>query len=343
MIRLILIAVVLGVVPFLLGMWYTRFVEEEKNSLCLNMAAGYVMAFALFEILALPLVFQRSSLTLLVRLYAGVTGGLAAASLVCNGKRILAVIRETWNTVRHFTWTIWLQLVFILGQIGFYLRYQHTDADDAFYVAAATTARATDTILSYSPYTGTAYRHLPSRYVLSPFYAFTATVSRLTGVHPATVAHTVFMIVFLLLAYAVYAQLGRLLFSEDSQKTGYFLLLLTALLVFSGYSERTAGMFLLVRLWQGKAVLAGILLPFGWYLAMRIFQREGKSADWLLLAALMCACCLVSSMGIMLGAIMLGIVGIVFAIYNKSLRILLYSLLCCLPNLICAGIYFVIR
>ncbi len=71
----------------------------------------------------------------------------------------------------------------------------------------------------------------------------------------------------------VYALIGRNLFHGDKEKTGYFLILVTMLTIFSGYSERTSGLFLLIRLWQGKAFLAGILLPLTLYLFLRLFCR----------------------------------------------------------------------
>ena len=52
---------------------------------------------------------------------------------------------------------------------------------------------------------------------------------------------------------------------------------------------------------------------------------------------------MVSSMGIMLGAIMLGIFGFLNVIRNKNIKELCCTLLCCVPNLICAGIYLIIR
>ena len=51
-----LLAVVLGICPFLLGLFYTGFTEKEKNNILLHMAAGYVIMFGLFEITALPLI-----------------------------------------------------------------------------------------------------------------------------------------------------------------------------------------------------------------------------------------------------------------------------------------------
>lgn len=340
---LVLLAVFLVLVPFLLGLLYTRFAEEDKNSVLLNIAAGYVAAFGLFEFVAQPLIWTRQSLSTLVGVYGGLVLALCVWSVALNRRRFLEIAREAFGAVRQFTLCIWAELLVIAGQVLIYIRYEYSNADDAFFVAAAETAVRTNTILSYNPYTGSLYEKLPSRYVLSPFYAFTAAVSRITDTHPAILAHSVFMILFLLLAYAVYALIGKALFSNQTEKVGYFLIVLTALNIFSAYSERTSGLFLLIRLWQGKAVLAGILLPMVLYLAIRIFLREGKRADWVLLFLLMSACCMVSSMGIMLGAVMLGILGILFAWKNKSLRLLFYSAACCLPNLICAGAYLAIR
>lgn len=338
-----LIAVFLGLLPFLLGLLYTRFVEEDKDNILLQVVAGYVMMFGLFEIVALPLVWMRQSLTLLIQVYGGILLALALISLLLNWKRLPGILMGGIQTARRFTLGIWAELALILGQIYFYIRYQYSNADDAFFVAAATTSIATDSIFAYNPYTGTAYDALPSRYVLSPFYAWNAVASKVTDTHPAIMAHMIFMILFLLLAYAVYALIGKALFLDDVEKIGYFLMIVSALNIFAAYSERTSGLFLLIRLWQGKAVLAGILLPMILYMAIRIFMLEGKKADWILLFCLMCACCMVSSMGIMLGAIMLGILGILFAWKNKNIRPLLYTIICCLPNLLCAGIYLVIK
>ena len=156
------------------------------------------------------------------------------------------------------------------------------------------------------------------------------------------------MIVFLLLAYAVYTLIGRMLFGKDMEKTGYFLVLVSALLIFSAYSERTGGLFLLIRLWQGKAILAGVLLPLVFYMAVRtlgLMDGTGRAGvlDWVLLFLLMCACCAVSSMGVILGAIMFGILGILAAAKQKNLRLLAYSVCCCLPNILCGGLYLWMR
>lgn len=345
-----LIAVFMGALPFLLGLFYTGFLsgeDKERNNILLHMAAGYMIMFGLFELVALPLSFMRQSLSLLTGVYGGVLILIALVSLAMNYRRIPRVAAQMFCSVKNFTLCIWAQLALIVMQIFVYMRYQYVNSDDSFFVASATTSLATDTIFAYNPYTGAEYAKLPTRYVLSPFYAFTATVGKVTKTHPAIVAHLVFMILFLLLAYAVYALVGRALFVYDMEKTGYFLILASGLHMFSAYSERTSGLFLLIRLWQGKAILAGILLPMILYMALRIYfkpcKTEESRADWILLFFLMSACCMVSSMGVMLGAVMLGILALYFAFRQKNARRLCYAVLCCLPNLLCAGIYLVIK
>lgn len=337
------LAVFMGAVPFLLGLLYTGFVEEEKENLLLHLAAGYVMMLGSFELCALPLIWLGGSLSLLLSIYVGLLAVASLLSLAVNFRRIFGVFLRVAQAARAFTPCIWGQLALLLGQALFYVRYQYSNADDAFYVASAATSLATNTVFAYSPYTGTAYETLPARYALSPFHAFNAVLCRLTGIHPAVMAHIVFMILFLLFAYAVYALLGRALFSKDMEKTGYFLLLVSALTLFSAYSERTSGLVLLIRLWQGKALLAGVLLPMALYLAVRIFLLDGRRADWLLLFALMCACCMASSMGVLLGALSAGIFGLLYAVRDRSVRPLVFTVLCCLPNVLCGALYLAMR
>ena len=187
------------------------------------------------------------------------------------------------------------------------------------------------------------YATLPTRYVLSPFFSFVAFLSRISGVHPAVTAHVVLAATLIILSYAVYALLGRKLFSGQPAQAAYFLFFVILLTLFSGYTVYTQGMFTLVRIWQGKAVLCAILVPMAFYMMLHLWEGESVRADWLFLLLLMCACCMVSSMGIMLGAVMLGIFGILSAARNKSIKMLIYTALCCIPNMIRAAIYLAIH
>lgn len=343
MLSFIRIAVFMGVVPFLVGMMYTRFVKEEKNNILLNVSAGYIIAFGSFELFALPMIRMGATLSSLVLLYGGFIIMISVASAILHWKRIIKAVSDAFYVVRHLSLSIWMWLAMVCLQIFIYIRYAYSDADDAFYIASANTSLATNTIFAVNPYTGAEYATLPSRYVLSPFHAFIAVLSKATGVHPAILAHSVMMIVFMLLAYAVYLLMARILLDKNLERIGFFMILLTALFVFSGYSERTSGLFFLIRLWQGKAIVAGVLLPFVLYLFLRLFFLEENRADWILLFFTMSACSMVSSMGIMLGAISVGIYGILLAVKKLKIRYLFYAGAACTVNIVCSLMYLLIR
>lgn len=142
----------------------------------------------------------------------------------------------------------------------------------------------------------------------------------------------------------IYGILGRRLFGKERRLAGFFLILVCLLHIFSGYSVYTQGTFLLVRIWQGKAILAAALIPAVYYYCLRTAQeKKGVAANCVMLVLLMLACCHVSSMGIMLGAIAMGLAGIACALRYRKPGILLYGVVSCIPNLIYSAIYLTIR
>lgn len=334
---------ILIVIPWIVGMLYTGFLPEERNGCLLSWVAGYIILWGLFEIVVLPLVFRRESLGRLCTIYGSLACLLVVVSLVLNRHRIIPMVKKSVCSLKDISFVGWGSLLLIFGQAYIYGKYLHIDEDDAFYVGAASTAVATDTIFSINPYTGVEYTKLPSRYVLSPFFSFVAFLSRISNVHPAIVTHVVLAAVLILVSYGIYALIGKSLFPGQRKYAEYFLFLLIIITLFSGYTVYTQGMFALVRIWQGKAVFCAILAPMAFYMMLQIFSGKAARVDWIFTFLLMCACCMVSSMGIMLGAIMLGIFGILGFVKNRNVKSFVYTVLCCVPNLVCAGLYLVLR
>ena len=212
--------------------------------------AGYVLLFAIMEILTLPMIFLKVPFHILAVSYgtvALVLGGIGAWVLYQNYKKDQreTLLRGTENEEtpekdqakksvvskvcrrllgrNGFSWTLAGALALILAQIAVVVLFAHMDADDVFYVGTAVTDVDTDTIYTISPYTGNPYTRLPKRYVLSPFPEFLAVTSRLSGgLHPAIVAHTIFPAVFLALAYLVLYEYSRRFFKENMRARGTF-------------------------------------------------------------------------------------------------------------------------
>lgn len=322
--------------------------KKEKFSAGECFLTGYLLLFAVMEILALPMIcLGNIPLHVLTACYAIVAVCMAAWGIrefIKKRKSTAPAERVKRISVREsISWYLAAALVLILLQICIVVLYAHMDADDAFYVGTATTGLETDTIFSISPYTGEPYNSLPRRYVLSPFPVFLAVVSALCGkLHPAIMAHTVFPAVFLAMAYLVLYQYGKKWFSEDKKGQDLFLLFGVVLTWFSGYSVYSAGNFQMVRIWQGKALLAAALLPWLFYLCMDFFLEENPRYSWLFLFMADVACCLLSSMGIILAPLLTGIFMVLGFLKFKAVKQLGYGLWCCLPSLILGTVYVMV-
>ena len=191
-----------------------------------------------------------------------------------------------------------------------------------------------------NPDTGRYYMVLPERYILSPFPVFLAVVSQLSaGLHPAIMAHMVFPAVFLIVVYMVQSLLSRCWFPNDRKARDIYLLLVAVISSFSAYSVYNAGNFQMVRLWQGKAILAAILIPMLVYLCLTIVMKEKADYSWGLMLMANLSCCLVSSMGIILAPLLIGSFAVVKLIYKKDFMCIWKCALCCTPTLVLGLIF----
>lgn len=333
-----------GLVPVMLGMLYTKFSGGDRDSLMLNYCSGLIIMLALCQLTAVPGVMNEGSFTFVCNLYVGIITGLCLLSLILNITFYARIFRAVFGRLKGCPWTIWAAVALIVLQTMVITVGRHIDDDDAFYIGVAVAAQETDEMYTVDPYTGQEYDELPSRYVLSPFPVFMAASGEITGVHPTIVAHTVFPLFLIPFTYMIYGLLGRQLFGKERRLAGFFLILVCLLHVFSGYSVYTQGTFLLVRIWQGKAILAAALIPAVCYYCLRMArEKKGQAANCVMMLMLMLACCHVSSMGIMLGAVAMGIFGAACALWYRKPGMLLCGIISCIPNLIYSAIYLTIR
>ena len=319
--------------------WFVRMADA--------LICGYVLLFAVFELLALPLIFTRQSFAVLKYSYEILVCVLALAGVIFAWKnkknRADGAERKKSLSRKKIPAAMWLAFLLVAIQMGAYVFGMATDLDDAFYVATATTTLETNGMFTYDAYTGMLASYLPARYVFAPFPILLAFYSDMVHMHAAVVAHTVEPVFFLLISYLVYWKIGRKLFDKDDRKVGLFLLFLVLIQMFSYYSVYTQGTFLSIRIWQGKACLASVFLPLLLYLGIGIILEKEQEYSWLLLLLADISCCLLSSMGIILACMMLVILLIMGLVRFHSLQKAACTALCCLPSLLLGLVYIMIR
>ncbi len=316
--------------------------KSKKSSMGMNLLAGYLMMFSFAEILALAAIWAKLPLHVLKYSLAAVMASAAVLGIV------LALVKRNGFTgngekTGKMSFYFVVAAILILLQLVAASFLAHMDADDAFYVATATTSVHTDTVFSINPYTGYSYTRLPSRYVLSPFPIFLAVISSLVGLHPAIVAHVIFPVVFIFMAYLVLYQYAKRWFPEDEHARGIFMIFCAVLIWFSAYSVYNSENFQMIRIWQGKALLASFVLPAIFLQAKECMETNRMCGAWVTLFLMMTSACLVSGMGIMLAPIMLGLMTLLYAVKDRNWGNIKRAVICCLPNVICAAAYVIIR
>jgi hypothetical protein len=341
-IKMILLLLWLVIIPLYVGVLFTKKQKEDNSSLIMAYLNGMIVLMALFQIIYIPMVFLEMSLGNLLIVWMSCVGLLACYSLIRN--RTLKVYRSYFvKEIKSYTPMMLFVFLLILIQIMIFAMTQHMEGDDAFYIGTAVEAWTHNNMFQVEPYTGTLYTEFPARYVLASFSIFTAAYAKISNMHPTIIAHTVFPCILVPMAYAVYYQLGKHFFKENRKAITLFMFFIGILHSFGYYSVYSISTFLVQRIWQGKAVLANIIIPFLFLLLLKVFKEKGGHSEWILIFITTIAACMVSPMGVALGAITVGCTGAAYTIAERQYKYLFYTGICVLPCVIFGSIYLIIR
>lgn len=354
--KLFISAIVLFIIPILIGLLTRKFLGENKNNIILFFIIGYIIEFAICEILAVPMIYLECSFKTLLYSFLSIILGLCVISFILNIRNIKEIITDFLNNLKKYPKIILCIVIILVGiQVYGLFGYMHEDSDDATYVATATTAIQTNSLFKYSAQTGELIgEHMVPRYRLGPFPLYIAIISDLINIHPAIVAHNVIPTIFIPMAYMIYAVLADRIFKSNKKSVLMFLLILCILHIWGGYSKRNNFAFLLFRIWQGKAVLASIIIPLVMLFFVIAEENKYQFGNCLLLLITILGGVLTTTMGIALPPLVLMCLCFAYEIPKiklkqikskenlEILRNILKCLVCCMPAIFYGILYFVI-
>lgn len=333
---------------FILTIYFLGILGRKKSDgfpLAEILLHGLLRLFASFEVIVLPFIFLRAKFSYFFYFYCFVLVAVIILSIFKYAKYSYKYIgKEVHKFISILDIPLAAAIILIIFQMSMLAFYMHLDADDAMYVATAATTLKTDTMYQYAADTGIILNTMPSRYVLSPFPIFTAFLGKLFFLHPTIIAHTILAPLMTGFAYLVYYLIGSLIFKKKKGMIGIFLLVLCTFQIWGYFTVYSSSTFILIRSWQGKAVLAGVLIPAAIYFLMKECQMKAPY-KWPLCASLslVLAASLVSSMGIMLIPTLLGLSAILYCFYNKSFKPLITCVISCSPAICLMVIYLLMK
>lgn len=304
---------------------------------------GFLGYFALFQCVALPLIFLKQSLSLLIILWCVV---LVALSVVCvaifyrqrrlKGKgiqflQILSVKESLKNPCM-------ICFIFIMIFACYFAAIQNQWGwDTAYYVGTISTTVDTNTMYQFCGETGRELKQIPFRYAISAFYMNSAVFCKVLGISPIMFQRYVMGTVCVLLYFVVLYLIGKELFKGQSKKIFFFGSVVAALNFFF-VSEFTTSQFLLFRSYEAKAYCANIIIPGLFWILIRIHKEIEKKENWKILFLVTLASVPVSMSAILIIPLITVIGILAEALVNKKAKLIGYGLLCLIPN----GIYLVI-
>lgn len=306
---------------------------------------GWFVSFFLFELAAVPLILLEQRFTMLVVVYTGIVIAVLSLSL-WQGRSLwkcyygeLCALREMPGLVK-LGWVVFFLLV--LFQMAYAVLYEYYDGDDAYYIAVSVLTEEFDTMYMRDTYTGYIYP-LDARHAFSPTPVYQAWLSRLSGIAPAAVAHSVLAPVWLMFMYCIYGQIGnRLLWNRKNYKP-LFMILVAIWFMYGNISLYTAETFAMTRTWQGKGLMAGMVIPGMFLCLLYLAQERVSQGMWMLFICVCLSAVFATSIAFMLIPTITGIASVLIGSCKKSMRSALEIFLCCTPCLLLAVCYLVMR
>lgn len=333
---------VLQIIVMITGLNIVREKELNMTAFLKSWIMGQMLLFAVLQIIAVPMILLRWQFNTLFWTYFGIV----ALLFVFGTRRLTKSKIKILPSKGSFSWLSVVLLVIcvlaVLAQSCVYFFGMHIDQDDARWLAEANDALEYGQMMTRSYHTGEFTGHFAEiKDVASPWPMFIAILSRILNTRTAVFSHTIYPAVSIILVYGIYYLIGAELFEKREARYA-FLLFAAVITSFFGGSTFTQGAFALVRIWQGKATAAAVVIPFILCLVIRI-NKTNQISDWLKLAVAGAAACLMSGMGIIISLIMIAIYGLYHLIaYLHWKRIPLY-LLSIMPSLICALMYYFLK
>ena len=207
------------------------------------------------------------------------------------------------------------------------------NADDSYYVSLTTSSIDSESVYMEEPSMG--YKNeehtllLPTEQI--PTYELEIAVfSKIFDISPPIIYHTLLPIIFIIISYMTYYYFARSFMNAKDAKI--FIIFLSVIFMFTGFTTKYRTGCLLCKMWQGKAIFINIVLNMILASLIRMNKKVRKTDVVILTLANLSAIHLTSTAIFLVTFIYLAF-GI-FKLINKKIKDILYLCITFLPILV---------
>lgn len=357
-ISLVLFRVLVGVgfivVTFLMGVLLQKYeitlLDRKENSIANVFVLGFLFVLSLSQILIVPPTLYGIDVTTATPIWWGIFIILSIITIIKCKHDLLEILRSIPVKLQDFfvrkkcggvygVLSVGLVALQLVGSLVLY----HYDDDDAIYVTTIASNIAEDNFFHYYGPTG---EHTSiwsmAEYITNGWYDLLTIICQSTKLPAAVLMHTVLPPLLIALVYAVIVIFARLLINKESQRY-LFIIFVSIINIFNNVSTHTSSSVLLMRMHQGKASFANLIVPIIFCIFLLMWESiENKRYLWLLFMANTCACAF-STSGLVFGAMLTFIFALIYSVFNKNIKGGMNILLTVVPNAFFAAIYVIER
>lgn len=346
-------------IPFGIGLIPARFLADEKKNPGVIFLAGYLLMWAVFEVITIPAVLfiQYDNFRFVLRAFTAASMVLAAAGIVLwyldlvRRRNVYTKPLITYDKPYRAGIEAKIEWAVFFIMVGFCLYMAVTrasfDGDDAYYVVQSLMAQQNGSMYKNLPYTGRS-ASLDVRHALAVFPMWVAFVAVQADIHATIVSHVVMPLLLIPLAYLVYYEIAKVLFADKKENIPVFMMIMALFQMFGNVSIYTNETFFMTRTWQGKSVAGSFVIPMLFLLLLWLFEdgrkkKEQNAGFWIMLVCLHLTAGMCSSIAVFLVVFLLALMAFCLMITKRDIKVPIKLGLTCIPSALYVLLYLLLK
>ena len=241
-------------VTYRIGIILSKLIKNEKK--ILNYLYGFLLLIGVNQIILTPCILLHTSFKTAYYLVIAINLLLVISSYFIK-KPINNRLKKRCKLNKKDISTIVMCLLIFLQIILTTITYK-SNADDSFYVSLSASSIDNESIYIEEPSMG--YNSEESLLTITeqiPTYELQIAIwSKISGINPAIMCHSVLPMIIIFMTYLAFYKFAKVFLNEKYSKV--FLIIMSIILLFTGFSTKFRTGCLLLKTWQGKAIFFNI-------------------------------------------------------------------------------------
>lgn len=251
----------LGVLPLAVGGMLTFLRKKQIGPF--SYLLGYLVVFACFLAVTVPLLCLHTPLPAIVTVWWAVSVGVAVLFLIflaINRKELGQWLGKFLERVRH--WDVMRSFFIVICVVVTLIAVvwvMPSKEDDTAEIAAI--MDATGTAYEYEPYTLNPVAAYPNEDVFSPLEVFYVVNARIAGVNTTQFLHMFLPFFLLPLVFVTYWQAGEYFWPGCVEKKELFVILVILFYSVAAYASKSLMVGAIQNVWNGTSLAAASIFP----------------------------------------------------------------------------------